>query len=409
MSILKKNQYNILIYIFPIILLSRSAILNFYIISMSIFFFYQYFAGKVKIDYDIKKLIISFFIFYIYIICISFFSEHQASALKSAVSQIRFFLFALFIYFFINIDQKFFLNLIKFYQIILFLFSIDLIFQSIFGYNILNLKPSIDNPNRYSGVFGTELVAGTFLFFLSIPVASHILGNFKNFYLNEKVYNFFFMIVISLAIIQTGDRMATLMYLTSIFLILLIELSLKKFLSLLLVFFVFLVIIFNTFSNVQKRYINLYKDLSNLNNFGYYRLFSSSINIWNENKFFGVGLKNYKKVCNTNEHDNHTNLPTLCSTHPHNSFLELLVETGLIGLILFKIFIISVINFIYQKKNLFRGNFFFKSFSIGLLITLFFFLWPIKSSGSMFTTFYMSFVWFNLGLLLCLLKKYDKY
>ncbi|MCI5078857.1 MAG: O-antigen ligase family protein [Pelagibacteraceae bacterium] len=376
---------------------------------MSILLFYQYFSGKVKIDYDIKKLIISFFIFYIYIISASFFAEHQTSALKSAVSQIRFFLFSLFIYFFINFNQKFFFNLIKFYQIILFLFSIDLIFQSIFGYNVLNFKPSVDNPNRYSGLFSAELVAGTFLFFLSIPVVSHIIGNFKNFYLNEKIYNFFFMIVISLAIIQTGDRMATLMYLSSIFLIFLLELSLKKFLGLFLVFFIFVVIIFNTFSNVQKRYTNLHNDLSDLKNFGYYRLFSSSINIWKENKFFGVGLKNYRKVCNTNVPDNHTNLPTLCSTHPHNSLLELLVETGLIGLILFKIFIISVINFIYQKKNLFREKNFFKPYSIGLLITLFFFIWPIKSSGSMFTTFYMSFVWFNLGLLLCLLKKNDKY
>lgn len=409
MSILKQNKYNILIYIFPLILLSRSATLNFYIVSMGIFFFYQYFSDKVKIDYDIKKLIIFFFIFYIYIVCISFFAEHQISSLKSAVSQIRFFLFFLFIYFFINFNQKFFFNLIKFYQIILFLFSIDIIFQSIFGFNVINLKPSIDNPNRYSGVFGTELVAGTFLFFLSIPIVSHIIGNFKNFSLNEKVYNFFFIIVISLAIIQTGDRMATLMYLSSIFLIFLFEVSLKKFLSLFLVFFIFLIIIFNNFSNVQKRYTTLHKDLSDLKNFGYYRLFSSSINIWKENKFFGVGLKNYRKVCNTNVHDNHTNLSTLCSTHPHNSLLELLVETGLIGLVLFKIFIISVISFIYQKKTLFRGKVFFKSFAIGLLLTLFFFLWPIKSSGSMFATFYMSFVWFNLGMLLCLLKKNVKY
>ena len=144
----------------------------------------------------------------------------------------------------------------------------------------------------------------------------------------------------------------------------------------------------------------------------YFAHYSTALQINEDNRLFGVGMKNFRKFCDNDKfnkkiHPSFTHRK--CSTHPHNSLLELLVETGLIGLILFKIFIISVINFIYQKKNLFREKNFFKPYSIGLLITLFFFIWPIKSSGSMFTTFYMSFVWFNLGLLLCLLKKNDKY
>lgn len=402
---LKENKLNILLYLFPIILLSRSAILNIYIILVGIFFLYFYFYGKFKIGINFKSLIFFFFIFYIYIILISFFSENQLSAIKSSISQIRFFLFFLFIYLYYSFDSKLLDNLIKFFQVILFLFSIDLIVQSIIGFNILNFKPGISNPDRYSGVFGSELVAGTFLFFLSIPIISHIIGNLKNFSFKMQIYNLVFIAVVSLAIIQTGDRMATLMYLGSIVLIFLFQLSFKKFLSLFLMFSIFVVIVFNVFTNVQKRYTSLHRDLNNLENFGYFRLFSSSINIWKENKLFGVGLKNYRQVCDTNKFDNNTKLPTLCSTHPHNIFLELLVETGLVGLILFKFFIFSVIKFIYQKKTLFRGTNYFKSYSLGLLITLFFFIWPIKSSGSMFTTFYMSFVWFNLGVLFSLTKK----
>ena len=40
-----------------------------------------------------------------------------------------------------------------------------------------------------------------------------------------------------------------------------------------------------------------------------------------------------------------------CSTHPHNIYLELVTETGLIGLFLFLLFLFSFI------KNIFKINF----------------------------------------------------
>ena len=52
-------------------------------------------------------------------------------------------------------------------------------------------------------------------------------------------------------------------------------------------------------------------------------------------KLIGLGLKNYRIKCNEDTIDKNTNQNTLCSSHPHNFYLEFLSETGILGLILF--------------------------------------------------------------------------
>ena len=75
---------------------------------------------------------------------------------------------------------------------------------------------------------------------------------------------------------------------------------------------------------------NIYADL-NFNESSYFKLFKSGVEIWNENKLFGVGLKNYRNKCK----DMKLNIDYECSTHPHNLMFELLSEIGLIGTLLF--------------------------------------------------------------------------
>ena len=63
--------------------------------------------------------------------------------------------------------------------------------------------------------------------------------------------------------------------------------------------------------------------------------FSSATQIWQKNKYFGVGLKNFRYVCDEKKFDKFTQKKFLCSTHPHNLYLEILSETGLIDLYFF--------------------------------------------------------------------------
>jgi O-antigen ligase len=130
--------------------------------------------------------------------------------------------------------------------------------------------------------------------------------------------------------------------------------------------------------------------------------------LFKKNYTFGVGLKNYRVDCD-NQVDPRPESPfQFCSTHPHNFYLEILSETGLIG---FAIFIICFFYFIKFVLNEIKNNVNFKKYSsiaLGNALILFISLFPLKTSGSFFTTWNGSFFWFNLGVLLLMVKDEKK-
>ena len=65
--------------------------------------------------------------------------------------------------------------------------------------------------------------------------------------------------------------------------------------------------------------------LNNFNQSSYGKLFNSGYRLWQNNVIFGVGIKNFRVECDKQLEDILPNNPAqLCSTHPHNLYLELL-------------------------------------------------------------------------------------
>ena len=63
---------------------------------------------------------------------------------------------------------------------------------------------------------------------------------------------------------------------------------------------------------------------------GYVALYLTAFDLWKENKIFGNGIKSFWKDCiKLYEHKNYR----MCSNHPHNYYLEILVESGIVGLL----------------------------------------------------------------------------
>ena len=91
----------------------------------------------------------------------------------------------------------------------------------------------------------------------------------------------------------------------------------------------------------------------------------------------------------------------VCSNHAHNYYLEFLSEAGIIGISLLVIFFLILLkdSFNYLKKYNQQ-----KSPEMALLIPviIIFFLeiWPIKSTGSFFTTWGATFFWLNAAMLI---------
>lgn len=129
---------------------------------------------------------------------------------------------------------------------------------------------------------------------------------------------------------------------------------------------------------------------------GYLIHLNSGVQLWKKNKLFGNGLKSLPIYC---EYKNNTS----CNTHPHNYFIEIMMDTGLTGLlIIYSIFILGLKNF-YQIyfSNI---NIKQKHMILPFFIIIFFEFFPLRSTGSFFTTGNAAVIFFMLSIFINLNK-----
>ena len=126
---------------------------------------------------------------------------------------------------------------------------------------------------------------------------------------------------------------------------------------------------------------------------GHFVTYLTAIDVWLDNPIIGNGIKSFRIKCATKLH-----LPNrVCTTHPHNYYLELLNDTGLLGALLLVCAIFYLItnkffNFKYYEKNE-------KLLFICLLIIIIAEFFPLRSSGSFFSTTNSAFIFLILGML----------
>ena len=110
-----------------------------------------------RIDYIKNYFIIFGGIFYVYIIIVSITSQNPLLSLESSLFYIRFFLFALCIRLFFDEDE----NILKYLLYVLGVGVLVLFISSL--YNIFYNNFDNDKKARVSGLFGDELVLGSYL------------------------------------------------------------------------------------------------------------------------------------------------------------------------------------------------------------------------------------------------------
>ena len=281
---------------------------------------------------------------------------------------------------------------------------------------------------RYnSGIFFQEKIAGGFIARFSIFLIFLIFYfkkienyNYKNF-----LIFFFILFVCQLSALVTGNRMSFFLLLLMNFLYFFVfEIDKKK----IIILFTSLALIFTvvTFNkSLHKQYLSFFQNSTwiviNLNKFiikdtskeekinpkpnyrqsgsSHRYLFKTGIEIWKENKFFGSGYKSFRKKCSDVQKKS---VYGACSNHPHNYYIEILSENGLVGfviifLIIFTIFIKSI--HYLKNKHLIGDNLsiiFYGSFLINFFVEMF----PLRSSGSFFTTSNSAYIFILLGVLL---------
>ena len=331
--------------------------------------------------------------------------------------------FLRFLIFFLVINklaEKNMLNLKYFFYsatFFVFLLSIDILIQVFSGKNLLGYKIT---ANRPSGFFGDEHIAGgylqKFVFFLIFLLIVKLRDNFKR-YTAFSLLSFIFLV----PIILTGNRMPLLIYCGSCLIFLIFEKRFKEIIlfSLMCIFVTSLILKFQLVNHLNVQLTNLYTDTRTIIlhgpklfyfknyahediNFrsGYLIHFNSGVQIWKKNKIFGNGLKSLPVNCKYR--NNQT-----CNSHPHNYFIEILTDTGIVGLLLiYTVFFIGLLKFLkfYFLNNNHKTKYFFFPF----FVIIFFEFFPLRSSGSFFTTSNSVIIFFMLAVFLNFqqIKKY---
>jgi O-antigen ligase len=300
----------------------------------------------------------------------------------------------------------------------IFFYSILITYVIVIIYTILQIlffPEQIIYDNRIVGLFGDELVQGSFLLRMTPVFVVFYFYNKKS--LNKNFIFFFNTILISVffLIIISGERAAIFLTFMAIFLIFFfIKLSLKKISIIILLALTIVTLAFHLFPNVKERVIDrtlneiFYKsDFSkkainkkiNLFSEGHQDHIESGILIFKNHFIKGVGVRNYRVECKKDIYKKVGKY--YCTTHPHNTFIQILSETGIIGFIFFIIFL----GFVYLKLYINFKDVYFKKKEINqkiviLLIITAVNLFPLVPSGSFFNNWLSTLYFFPIGLIL---------
>lgn len=402
---LGKNYYkytDYLIIFLPIIIILGSPAINFFLITSSVFFLYLSIKYKFWVWLKITWVRL-FIVFWLYLILLSMFSIDFQNSFRASFFLIRFLFFALCIKY-LAFNHFSYKKVFNVWFFILIFVCLDIWIQYFFGKDLFGYE---DHGHRFAGLFGDELVAGAFLWKISAPIIGLIF--YEKIFNNNKKYNYFILtfLIIPLTILITGERASFLMFLFSTFLsILFLSYFIKKFkfliINILMVVFLSSALLMT--DSVKNRYTDFLDILKNFNNSSYGVLFTSGIEVWRKNKLIGVGLKNFSIVCDMEVSPiDKPHQP--CSTHPHNLYIQIISETGLIGLVLFFSFFVSFFAhhlkiFFSLKKNSDQSFLF-----ISCMCFLFSFLWPLTTSGSFYSSWNGFFYWVMIGIILNLSRK----
>ena len=396
------NFQSILIYLIPIFLLTGPFLPDLTISISGLIFIFVTIKQK-NYKYYNNNAFLFYIAFCVTCIISSLLSKDILYSLSSSFFYFRFGIFALVVWYLLDNNK----NFLKVFFIFIFfaycLSYIDGLYQYNHGYSMLGFK-SI--PGRMSLVFNDKMLLGGYLV-RTLPLLIGLLicnFSFSKIYI---VISSLILISTDILIYLTGERTAIgLLLISTVMIIVLVN----KFKYIRIVTFCITILILTiiTINNPIVKNRNIDTTLNQMQiddkldsvvvfSNTHQKLYINSLSMFIENPLFGVGPKMYRKHCSDSVYEINE-----CSTHPHNSYIQLLVETGIIGfsflLILFLYFSFVILKQIYSL--FFYKNRYITDYQVCLVIGIFITLWPIAPTQSFFNNWINIIYYLPIGFLL---------
>ena len=365
------------------------------IVSASALYFLFYLFKKNNFNYFNNKPLIIFFIFCIYCILISIFvSQDTMLSFESSLFYFRIGIFSCYIWYLIEKDK----NILRYFYFVLILCFLVLVldgyFQYFTGANILGFKII---GTRVSSFFGEEKILGSYLSRLFPLLFALFLVKQKQKF--EIYFIGFLFILVDVLIYLSGERSSFFfLNLSTIFIIILIKEYQKFRLFTFTVATIFVVVITLNSSKLSDRMIKwpaenmgLIKSSNEKTIFtkGHDNLIRTAYNMFEEKPIFGHGPKMYRVLCNDERYE--VAEERSCRTHPHNFYIQLLAETGIIGfLFLLSAFCYVLFTALKQFKCIFfRQKRPLSDYQVCLLAGILITVWPFSPNGNFFNNWLM--------------------
>ena len=402
-----------LILILPVSLISGPAIPDITITLTGIFFLIFFFINHKLKEILKNKFVILSFVFWFYLIFLSFFSENIKLSMSDAVIFIRILMIPIFLYFWILNEENNLKLIIKiiFYTVIF--VSLDSIYQFTnyepehgFGKDIFGFTSNW--YGRLTGPFYQELIPGAFVSKFGLIGLLYLLTENKMNTKNSLIC-IVYLSLIGIVTFISGERMALATYMLGVS-FLTIFYSEKRLIFIFSISITFLCIFliyknhqsYNDFKVIKstpyhlgleiekefscedksvkcKKIIKLQPSfieiIKNFDKSAYGQIYKLGWDMFKDHKITGIGLNNFTYLCKNDERYKNKLLNYSCVSHPHNIYLQWLIETGLIGFLIFILYLLSII-FSIIKYN-------YNKYSPIALASILIVFWPLMSTGSL--------------------------
>tara|TARA_B100000963_G_scaffold187057_1_gene162719 strand:- start:4223 stop:5533 length:1311 start_codon:yes stop_codon:yes gene_type:complete len=376
---------------------------------------------KLKVLVRENTLIKMLLIFYLIIVFSSFYNQSKFEIILKNLAYLRFIFYAISVSLilaeFKYLKKYFLFSLISCYLLLFFGSLYEYIFkrycitfdestvaQFTGNFRFCSEKYFIGNlirPDRISSFFGDEMIVGSFTARVLPLVFFLIFDQINN--LNRRItilsLTFFVSIVI---VILSGERLS-LFYLIifSIIFLLYINIKYKYILFIFLTTFSYLIITSSTVLKdriYEQTYSQIFKTDGSIKFFSveHQSHAISAIEIFKDNPIIGIGPKNYRYECRKEKY----NISKYsCTSHPHNFYLQLLSEVGILGILIPLIILINIfmyfLKIFYEKLTFKSDNQEIKKLLINMSFLITFF--PIIPTGNIFNNWLSIIFYLPLG------------